>query len=97
MRLLEIHRTIGKIFALFFIFASLTAAPLFWRKDGVYSESTKELIVSFHTWEAGAKYSGIILAAALFVMSITGLILSFSRKKSTICVKSSKAADTAAQ
>ncbi len=82
MTVATLHRVLGKVFALFFIFASITAIPLFWRKDGIYSEATKEFLVALHTWEAWAKYSGILLAAALLLMSVTGLMLT-SRRKAT--------------
>lgn len=84
MRLKQLHSIVGRTFGIFFIVASLSAVPLFWRHDGLYSEATKEFIVSIHTWEAGAKYIGSIMALALLLMSCTGLILAFGegRKKS---------------
>jgi hypothetical protein len=73
----KLHRVLGWIFGPIFVFAGITALPLFWRKDGVYSDSVKELLVSLHTWEIGAKYIGIVLAVALIVVSSTGLVLTF--------------------
>ena len=75
------HRIIGIVFAPFFIFAGLTAVPLFWRKEGLYTERVKEFLVALHTWEIAAKYVGIILAVALVVMSVSGLMLVLGRDK----------------
>lgn len=81
MTTLRLHRIVGLIFAPLLVFAGITAIPLFWRKDGLYSESVKEFLVSLHTWEIGAKYIGIVLALALLTISISGLALFFKRRK----------------
>ena len=84
MTILRLHRIAGAVFAPFLIFAALTAIPLFWRKDGLYSESAKEVLVSLHTWEIGAQYIGIVLALALLTMSISGMVLFLNKGKEEI-------------
>ncbi|OIQ19175.1 MAG: hypothetical protein BM556_07775 [Bacteriovorax sp. MedPE-SWde] len=78
--ILKIHKKLGVIFAPFFILSSLTAIPLFFRKDDLYSKEVKGLLIGLHNWEYGAKYIGIVLALALLAISSTGLFLYFRRR-----------------
>ncbi len=79
--ILKWHRNVGIIFAPFFILSSLTAIPLFFRKDDLYSKEVKGLLLGLHNWEYGAKYIGIVLALALLFLSLTGTLLFFKKKK----------------
>ena len=78
--LLKVHKKLGFIFAPFFILSSLTAIPLFFRKDDLYSKEIKGILLGIHNWEGGFKYIGIILALALLIMSISGLVLTLKKK-----------------
>lgn len=75
MRLRKLHRIVGVTFAPFFLITSLTGIILLWRKDGLYDKEVKNLLISLHNWEIGAKYIGIILAMGLLFMTVSGLIL----------------------
>ena len=79
----RLHGTLGRIFAPFFILVGITAIPLFWRNDDVYSSSTKRFLVSLHTWEIAAKYVGVIMALSLISLSVSGLIMAYGKKRVT--------------
>lgn len=75
MNVRKLHRTVGLIFAPFFLITGLSGAVLLWRSDGVYGRETKGLLLGFHNWEMAAAHVGVILAAALIAMVITGLVM----------------------
>ena len=77
MKLRKIHKTVGIIFAPFFLLTSFTGIALLFRKDDLYSKEIKNMLIGFHNWEVGAKYIGIVLAFGLIFMSISGLILAY--------------------
>lgn len=79
MTLRELHITLGRIFAPFFVLAGLTALPLFFRDNGFYPKSIKYLLISIHNWEIALNYSGLLLALALFLMSLTGILMTFQK------------------
>ena len=82
MNIRKLHRTIGAVFSLFFLLTALAGSALLWRKAGIYSNETKSLMLDLHNWEIAAEYAGVILAAALIFMNITGLIMFYkSRSK----------------
>jgi len=75
MKLRKFHKTVGLIFAPFFLLTSLTGILLLWRKDDVYGKEVKDLLIGLHNWEIGMKYIGVILALGLMLVTITGLML----------------------
>jgi len=77
MKLRKFHKTVGLIFAPFFLLTSLTGILLLWRKDDVYDKEVKDLLIGLHNWEIGMKYIGVILALGLILVTITGLMLAF--------------------
>ena len=81
MKLRKIHKIVGLVFAPFFALTALTAIPLFWRKENLYSDDTKDLLLGLHNWEIASKYIGTILALALLFMTVTGV---------TIAIKSAR-------
>lgn len=81
MKLRKFHKTVGLIFAPFFLLTSLTGILLLWRKDDVYGKEVKELLIGLHNWEIGMKYIGVILALGLITVTITGLMLAFRSSK----------------
>ena len=50
---------------------------LLWRKAGVYGPDTKSFLIGLHNWEIAAKYIGVILAAGLIFMVVTGSLIFF--------------------
>ena len=84
MKLAKLHRILGLVFAPFFLLAAVTGATLLWRKAEVYGAETKDLMLGLHTWEIATKYVGVILAAGLIFMTLTGLTMFFqSTRKRT--------------
>ena len=51
MQLRTFHRLVGAIFAPFFILTAVTGIILLWRKDDLYSASTKGTLLGLHNWE----------------------------------------------
>ena len=77
MKIRKFHKIIGIILAPFFLITGFTAIILLFRKDDLYDKEVKNLLLSLHNWEYGAKYIGVILALGLICMTITGLIIAF--------------------
>ena len=75
MQLRTFHRLVGAIFAPFFILTAVTGIILLWRKDDLYSASTKGTLLGLHNWEGLAPYIGVVLAAGLLFMTCTGLAI----------------------
>ena len=73
MDLRKLHRTIGLVFSPFFLITAVTGIALLWRKAGVYGSDTKGLLIKLHNWEIAAQYVGVILAAGLICVTLTGL------------------------
>jgi succinate dehydrogenase/fumarate reductase cytochrome b subunit len=86
LKLRQIHRIVGLIFAPFFILTAVTGMVLLWRKGGVYGKETKDLLLGIHNWEIGAEYVGVILALGLFCMAVTGvtILIQTHRRRKTI-------------
>ena len=83
MNIRKLHRAVGLVFAPFFLITAVTGIALLWRQAGTYGKETKELLIGLHNWEIAAKYVGVILAAGLIIMALTGLsmvIQSYGRK-----------------
>lgn len=74
------HLVLGRIFAPFFMVASLTAIPLFFRETGLYSDDVTKTLVFTHTWEGAVKYAGILMALALIFMSCTGVVMTLRKR-----------------
>ena len=76
MTLRKIHRILGLCFAPFFLLTAATGALLLWRKDDLYSHETQSTLLKLHNCEGlhaiGIHYMGMILAAALILMVLTG-------------------------
>ena len=75
MNLRKLHRVLGLVFSPFFLVTAVTGAALLWRKAEVYGNETKGLLIGLHNWEIATKYVGIILAAGLICMTLTGLAM----------------------
>jgi hypothetical protein len=92
MKARKVHRSVGLVFAPFFLLTAFTGIALLWRKAGVYGGDTKSLLIGLHNWEIVAKYVGVILATGLICMVLTGLtmlIQSSKREHYTIRTRSS--------
>ena len=76
MKLRKFHKILGISISPFLLLLSLTGLALLGRKDNLYGQETKRLLVGVHTWEIVAKYSGSILALSVLTMVVTGLIMS---------------------
>ncbi|MGC8734697.1 MAG: hypothetical protein ACP5RD_06640 [bacterium] len=70
-----IHRWVGFIFAMFFIISAITGFILVFRKN--IPENIEDFIFNIHTYEILGifKYFALIVALALFGLSISGIIL----------------------
>jgi uncharacterized iron-regulated membrane protein len=75
MNLRKFHRYLGTSLSPFLLLLSVTGLALLVRKDNLYSQETKKLLVGLHTWEIVAKYTGSFLAIGVLTMVTTGLIL----------------------
>jgi uncharacterized iron-regulated membrane protein len=75
MKLRRWHRWLGVIFSPFFLITSITGACMLWRDAGLYGEGVGEGLLAWHNWEGLAPYLGVILAAALAMQTVTGLLL----------------------
>lgn len=80
MNLRKFHKTLGVYISPFLLLVSGTGLALLGRKDNLYSQETKRLLIGLHTWEVAAKYTGGIVAIGLITMATTGLILTFKPK-----------------
>lgn len=69
------HRSIGILFAPFFLLTAVTGIVLLFRKSGWYGQSVKKVTLGLHNWEIAREHIGAILAAALVFMGATGLLL----------------------
>lgn len=76
MILRKIHRILGLCFAPFFLLTAATGGLLLWRADNIYDHETQSTLIKFHNWEGlhavGIHYLGMLLAAALILMVLTG-------------------------
>ena len=81
MVLRKFHRAVGMIFAPFFLLTSLTGIALLFRRDEIFSGETKSIFLGLHNWEIAAKYVGIVLAAGLITMIITGFCIAMQVRK----------------
>jgi uncharacterized iron-regulated membrane protein len=78
----RLHRTVALVFSPVFIITAVTGAVLLWRKAGVYGEGPEKLMLGLHNWEMAARYVGIILAAGLLLVVITGICLAVQIRRS---------------
>ncbi|MBT7068003.1 MAG: hypothetical protein HN919_17020 [Verrucomicrobia bacterium] len=81
MNIRKLHRVVGLLFAPFFLITALTGIALLWRKADVYGAETKGILIGLHNWEIAAKYIGVILAAGLICMVVTGLFMFIRQSK----------------
>lgn len=82
MLIRKLHRIVGVSFAVFFCITAFAGAILLFRHKGWYSTEMWRFLKDIHNWEQLAVYVninwlGIVLAAALIFMAITGLTLFF--------------------
>nr|VFK46701.1 MAG: hypothetical protein BECKTC1821E_GA0114239_106811 [Candidatus Kentron sp. TC] len=75
MNMRKVHRAVGLVFSPFFLLTAVTGIILLWRKAEVYGSDVKGILIGLHNWEIAAKYIGVILAAGLIYMAITGLLM----------------------
>ena len=75
MNIRKLHRSVGLVFAPFFLITAFTGMALLWRKAEVYGPNTKSLLLGLHNWEIAAKYIGVILATGLIFMVVTGSLM----------------------
>ena len=83
MSIRKLHRAVGLACAPFFLITAFTGIALLWRKDEVYGADTKGVLLGLHNWEIAAKYIGVILAAGLICMTVTGLLMLIRQTKRT--------------
>ena len=79
MTIRKLHRIVGVCFAPFFLITACTGAALLWRNAGIFSFDTKGTMLGLHNWEGlhglGIHYLGVLLAAGLTFMAVTGTML----------------------
>ena len=75
MNIRKLHRSVGLMFAPFFLITALTGMALLWRKAGVYGPDIKSFLIGIHNWEIAARYIGVILATGLIFMVVTGSLI----------------------
>jgi len=80
MWLRSLHRMIGVILAPFFIFTALAAGTLVLIKwldpnNQVVGFELRRLLTDLHNYTYFAEVLGLVLAAAVLFMSVTGLIM----------------------
>ena len=79
MTLRQVHRTLGMVFGPFFLITAATGGLLLWRKADLFGVEAKEGMLGWHNWEGlhrfGIHYLGMLLAAALVMMVVTGAAL----------------------
>ena len=80
MKLRKFHKILGISISPFLLLLSLTGLALLGRKDNLYGQATKRLLVGLHTWEIVAKYTGSIMAISVLTMVVTGLIMTLQPK-----------------
>ncbi len=80
MKLRNFHKVLGVTISPLLLLVSATGLTLLGRKDNLYGQETKKLLIGLHTWEIAAKYSGSILAMGLITMVTTGLVLTVQPK-----------------
>ncbi|MFZ2957171.1 MAG: hypothetical protein WA705_09795 [Candidatus Ozemobacteraceae bacterium] len=73
------HKTIGLVFAPFYLTTALSGSILLFRKTGWISPDVKKKLVGVHNWEILKNYLGLILGAALTLSVFTGFVLSRSK------------------
>jgi uncharacterized iron-regulated membrane protein len=71
----KVHRAVGLVYAPFFLLTAITGIALLWRKAEIYGSDIKGVLIGLHNWEIAAKYIGVILAAGLIYMAVTGLLM----------------------
>ncbi len=69
----KLHRIVGLIFAPFFIITAVTGGILLF--SGQYRHDVKKRLLAWHNWEGVSHYAGLILAASLLFMAVTGVAL----------------------
>ena len=75
MQLRKLHRTVGFVFAPFFLLTASTGIILLWRKGDLYGPEVKNTLLGLHNWEGLAPYIGVVLASGLLFMTCTGLAI----------------------
>jgi uncharacterized iron-regulated membrane protein len=81
MFLRRMHRTVGIIFAPFFLLTAVAGMLLLLRKTGLYSLEVHKVLLGLHNWEIISAYAGIVLASALAFMAITGSMIFLKRRR----------------
>jgi uncharacterized iron-regulated membrane protein len=71
MILRKLHRIVGLIFAPFFIITAVTGGVLLFSRH--YRHEVKKNLLAWHNWEGVSHYAGLILAAGLLFMAVTGV------------------------
>lgn len=69
----KLHRIVGLIFAPFFLITAVTGGILLFSHR--YRYQMKEGLLAWHNWEGLANYAGLVLAAGLTFMAVTGVAL----------------------
>ena len=80
MTVRKLHRFVGMVFMPFFLITAATGAVLLFRGSSNRVAVNRRWILGVHNWElldgAGVRYVGLVLAAGLLLMSVTGAIIS---------------------
>ena len=75
MQLRKLHRTMGLVFAPFFLLTASTGMILLWRNAELYGPKVMHSLLGLHNWEGLAPYIGMVLASGLLFMACTGLAI----------------------
>lgn len=85
MTLRKFHRIVGLCFAPFFLVTATTGAVLLWRHSSESVGQATGTLLGFHNWEVlhrwGMHYCGVILAAGLATMAVTGIIIAVQMRR----------------
>lgn len=79
MKIRKLHRYVAIVVAPFLAFIGISGCLLLFRKTSLYEKETKELLLSFHTWEAVLPYMGLVFGAGLLFLVVTGVIIFFKK------------------
>ena len=75
----KIHRTLAIIFAPFLLITATTGGILLLRNADIYGYQTTDGLLKWHNWEGlhaiGIHYLGVLLAAGLLAVVLTGAAL----------------------
>ena len=75
MNLRKMHRTVAILFSPFLLLTATSGAVLLFRKAGLYEYRVEDALLGLHNWEIVAHYVGLVLAAGLITIVVTGVTI----------------------